>query len=280
MGEVVAIANQKGGVGKTTTAINLAAALACLDKDVLIIDFDPQGNVTSGLGINISPSDDKTIYDVISGNATVESAIRRTPMEWMSVIPADRQLAGAEVELVSVLSRETVFSNAINPIRTMYDFIIVDCPPSLGLLTINALVAADSAITPVQCEFYSMEGLTHFMKTIQKIKATLNPELEVDGGVITMYDARNSLSSQVRDQISKYYGEKLYKTIIPKNVRLAESPGFGKPIFTYAPNSRGAVAYYDLGVEFLSRRGAEVEKYKDFHLCAAGNFQTNCDSGR
>lgn len=278
MGEVVAIANQKGGVGKTTTAINLAAALACLDKDVLVIDFDPQGNVTSGMGINISPGD-KTIYDVISDNATIESVIKQTPLEWMSVIPADRQLAGAEVELVSVLSRETVFSNVIKPIRTMYDFIIVDCPPSLGLLTVNALVAADSVITPVQCEFYSMEGLTEFMNNIQRIKAFLNPELEVDGGLITMYDARNSLSSQVRDQISKYYGEKLYKAIIPRNIRLAEAPGFGQPIFTYAPNSRGAVAYYDLGVEFLSRRGAEIEKYKDFQLCATGNFQTNCDSG-
>lgn len=279
MGEVVAIANQKGGVGKTTTSINLAAALACLDKDVLVIDFDPQGNVTSGLGINLSPGD-KTIYDVLSGNATVESIIKQTSMEWMSIAPADRNLAGAEIELVSVLSRETVFRNAIKPIRTMYDFIIIDCPPSLGLLTVNALVGSDSVITPVQCEYYSMEGLTYFMETIQKVKSALNPELEVDGGIIAMYDARNSLSSQVRDQISKYYGEKLYKTIIPRNVRLAEAPGFGQPIFIYDSSSRGAGAYYDLGVEFLSRRGAKIEKYKDFHLCAAGDFQPNYEFGR
>lgn len=278
MGEVIAIANQKGGVGKTTTSINLAAALSCLDQEVLVIDFDPQSNVTSGLGISIS-SDDKTIYDVLSGNASIESTIRQTSMEWLNVIPTTRNLSGAEIELVSVLSRETVFARAIEPIKSMYDFIIVDCPPSLGLLTINALTASNSVISPVQCEYYAMEGLAYFMETVQKVKSALNPDLKVDGGIITMYDARINLANQVKAEIAKYYGEKLYKSAIPRNVRLAEAPGFGQSIFTYDPGSRGASAYYELGIEFLTRRGADINKYKNVQLCVAGESQSDYDFG-
>lgn len=278
MGEVIAIANQKGGVGKTTTSINLAAALSCLDQEVLVIDFDPQSNVTSGLGISLSP-DDRTIYDVLSGNASIESAIKQTSMEWLNVIPTTRNLSGAEIELVSVLSRETVFARAIEPIKSMYDFIIVDCPPSLGLLTINALTASNSVISPVQCEYYAMEGLAYFMETVQKVKSALNPDLKVDGGIITMYDARINLANQVKAEIAKYYGEKLYKSAIPRNVRLAEAPGFGQSIFTYDPGSRGAAAYYELGIEFLTRRGADLNKYKNVQLCVAGESQSDYDFG-
>ena len=278
MGEIVSIANQKGGVGKTTTSINLGAALACLNQQVLVIDFDPQSNVTSGLGIPIT-QEDKTIYDVIIGNASVETTIKQTNMEWLDCIPAKRSLAGAEIELVSVLSRETVLSKALDSIRQMYDFIIIDCPPSLGLLTINALAASDTVITPVQCEYYAMEGLAYFMETIKKVKEAINPDLRIDGGVVTMYDARINLANQVKGEISKHYGEKLYKTTIPRNVRLAEAPGIGQPIFIYDPSCRGARAYCDLGIEFLGRRGADAETFKNFQLCETNDLQADYDFG-
>jgi chromosome partitioning protein len=261
MAEIVSIANQKGGVGKTTTAINLAVALASFDYETLLIDFDPQSNATSGLGVDITKKH-SSIYDVLSGKAEIESAIKQTSVEWLDVVPTSHNLAGAEIELVNEYSREAVLKKALDKLRGMYKFIIIDCPPSLGLLTVNALNASDSVITPVQCEYYAMQGLAYFMNTVEKIRQALNPNLKVDGGIITMYDSRINLANQVKGEIYKYYGDKLYKTIIPRNVRLAEAPSFGQSIFVYDPSSRGALAYKDLAIEFLSRRGVNTETYK------------------
>ncbi len=261
MAEIVAIANQKGGVGKTTTAINLAVALAALNFETLILDLDPQGNATSGLGIEMS-KDTPGIYDVLSETAPLEKAIRQTSVELLDILPTNHNLAGAEIELVSEFSRESVLKRSLSPLKDMYKFVIIDCPPSLGLLTVNALTASDSVITPVQCEYYSMEGLTYFTNTVDKIKQALNPGLKIDGGIITMFDSRINLANQVLNEISKYYGERLYKTVVPRNVRLAEAPSFGQPIFTYDPSSRGAQAYKNLALEFLARRGVNIENYK------------------
>ena len=261
MAEIIAIANQKGGVGKTTTAINLAVALAVFDFETLIVDFDPQGNATSGLGIEINKNT-STIYDVLSGKSKIEETIKQTSIEGLDILPTNHNLAGAEIELVSEFSRESVLKNNLEKIIGMYKFILIDCPPSLGLLTVNALTSADSVITPVQCEYYSMEGLTYFSNTVEKIKKALNPKLNIDGGIITMFDSRINLANQVLNEISKYYGEKLYKTVIPRNVRLAEAPSFGQSIFVYDPSSRGANAYKSLAIEFLERRGINTESYK------------------
>jgi chromosome partitioning protein len=261
MAEIVAIANQKGGVGKTTTAINLAVALAAFDYETLLIDFDPQSNSTSGLGVDITKAHNN-IYDVLCGKVPIEAAIHQTSVEWLDIIPTSHNLAGAEIELVGELSRESVLKRALSSARSMYKFIIIDCPPSLGLLTINALTASDSVITPVQCEFYAMEGLAYFMNTVEKMRQALNPGLKIDGGVITMYDSRINLANQVKGEISKYYGQRLYQTVIPRNVRLAEAPSFGQSIFVYDPSSRGALAYKELALEFLERRGVDVEGYK------------------
>ena len=265
MAEIVAVANQKGGVGKTTTAINLAVALAAFDYETLLIDFDPQSNSTSGLGVDITKNN-KNIYDVLCSRAPVESAIHQTSVEWLDIIPTSHNLAGAEIELVSEFSRESVLKRSLDKIRGMYKFIIIDCPPSLGLLTVNALNASDSVITPVQCEYYAMEGLAYFMNTVDKIRQAINPGLKVDGGVITMYDSRINLANQVREEIGKYYGDKLYKTVIPRNVRLAEAPSYGQSIFVYDPSSRGALAYKELTIEFLARRGVDTSSYKKSDL--------------
>lgn len=261
MAEIVAVANQKGGVGKTTTAINLAVALAALNFETLILDLDPQGNATSGLGIEMT-KDTPGIYDVLSETAPLEKAIKQTSVELLDILPTNHNLAGAEIELVSEFSRESVLKRSLYPLKDMYKFVIIDCPPSLGLLTVNALTASDSVITPVQCEYYSMEGLTYFMNTVDKIKQALNPGLRIDGGIVTMFDSRINLANQVLNEISKYYGEKLYKTVVPRNVRLAEAPSFGQPIFIYDPSSRGAQAYKNLALEFLARRGANIESYE------------------
>jgi len=278
MAEIVAIANQKGGVGKTTTAINLAVALAAFDYETLIIDFDPQSNTTSGLGVDVTKNN-KNIYDVLCGRAPVESAIHQTSVEWLDIIPTSHNLAGAEIELVSEFSRESVLKRSLAKVRDMYDFIIIDCPPSLGLLTVNALNASDSVLTPVQCEYYAMEGLAYFMNTVEKIRQAINPGLKIDGGVITMYDSRINLANQVKGEIGKYYGDRLYKTVIPRNVRLAEAPSFGQPIFVYDPSSRGALAYKELTMEFLSRRGVDISMYKNSDLYITEENELEYDLG-
>ncbi len=276
MGEIVVIANQKGGVGKTTTAINLAYALSCLNQEVLLVDFDPQGNAGSGLGVTVK-NGEKSVYHLLIKSSTFEQVIRQTSSEFLDVIPACKDLAAAEVELVNVRGRENMLRDALNPLRKMYKYIIIDCPPSLGLLTLNAMMAADSVITPVQCEFYAMEGLAHFMGTVQKIKQYLHPKLKMDGGILTMFDRRMNLVKQVKEEVSRYFGEKIYKTPIPRNIRLAEAPSFGQAIFDYEPACAGADAYIDLAIEFLVRRGANAQDYQDFKL--TGDIPMNYDFG-
>ncbi|MDR1123400.1 MAG: AAA family ATPase [Elusimicrobiota bacterium] len=267
MGEIVCVANQKGGVGKTTTSVNLSYALACLGQEVLLVDFDPQSNASSGLGI-ILKDDEKSVYHLLTRTAAFKDIVRQSSHELLDVLPASKDLAGAEVELVNLPGREKVLREALSTVKKMYDFIIIDCPPSLSLLTINALVAADSVISPIQCEYYAMEGLAHFINTTGKVKQFLSPQLKVDGGILTMYDARMNLANQVKDEISKFYGDKVYKTPIPRNIRLAEAPSFGQSIFEYDPSCRGTRAYLDLAVEFLERRGAKPGDYKDYQYSA------------
>ena len=276
MGEIVVVANQKGGVGKTTTSINLSYALACLNQEVLLVDFDPQGNAGSGVGVDVKDGE-KSVYHFLTKTAPFEQVVRQTSSEMLDVLPACKHLAGAEVELVNVRGRENMLKDALTPLKKMYNYIIIDCPPSLGLLTLNALMAADSVITPVQCEFYAMDGLAHFMSTIAKIKQFLHPKLQMDGGVLTMYDSRMNLSKQVFSEVSRYFGDKVYKTPIPRNIRLAEAPSFGQSIFDYDPACRGANAYIQLAIEFLGRRGADISQYKDFKM--TGEMPINYDFG-
>ena len=276
MGEIVVVANQKGGVGKTTTSINLAYALSCLNQEVLLVDFDPQGNAGSGLGVTVG-NGEKSVYHFFTKTATFEQVVRQTSSEFLDVLPACKDLAGAEVELVNIRGRENMLRQALEPLRKMYKYIIIDCPPSLGLLTLNAMMAADSVITPVQCEFYAMDGLVHFMETVKKIKQYLHPKLKMDGGVLTMFDRRMNLGKQVKDEVSRYFGDKIYKTPIPRNIRLAEAPSFGQSIFDYDPACRGANAYIQLAIEFLTRRGAKAEDYRNFQM--TGGSTVNYDFG-
>ena len=255
MGKIIAFANQKGGVGKTTTCINLSAYIAAMGKKVLVVDLDPQGNATSGLGIDKN-SDMKTVYDLISGDCTVEEVVKQTLVDGLDILPSTVDLAGAEIEMVQMPQREKIMKGILEPLKEKYDFIMIDCPPSLGLITVNALTACDSVVIPMQCEYYPLMGITQLMNTIRLIKFHLNPSIDVEGVVMTMKDKRSNLTNQVSDEILKFFGKKVYFTYIPRNIRLAEAPSHGEPIMVYEPNSKGADAYLSLAEEFLNRNKA------------------------
>lgn len=250
MVKVIAIANQKGGVGKTTTAVNLAACLAALNRKVLLVDSDPQGNATSGLGFD-KRDIKQCIYDTLINDVSMQDVIKHTAYKNLDVVPATIQLAGAEIELVSLMNREGRMKNGFERVKHNYDYVIIDCPPSLGLLTINALTAASSVIIPIQCEFYALEGVTMLMNTIQLVQRNLNPALKLEGVLMTMYDSRTNLSNEVVEEVQKYFKTKMYQTIIPRNVRLSEAPSHGQPVIDYDSKSKGAQVYMELAQEVV-----------------------------
>ena len=259
MGKIVSVVNQKGGVGKTTTVVNLAAYIGKAGFSVLAVDIDPQGNTSSGLGINKKDTE-ITSYDILLGETATKDAIIKTEFENLSIIPSNIDLAGAEIELADVEDRARCLQKALAPVKDEYDFIILDCPPSLGLITVNALTASDSILIPIQCEYYALEGLTQLMNTVRTAKQLFNPYLEVEGILLTMYDSRLNLTSQVVKEIKRYFPQKVYDTAIPRNVRLSESPSYGKPICYYDKHSKGGKAYKDFTKEFLKKNGKSVKK--------------------
>jgi chromosome partitioning protein len=254
MGKVLAITNQKGGVGKTTTSINLAASLAKTRRKVMLIDLDPQGNATMGSGIN-KEAVKATSYQVLIGTNSIEDAVLHAEGGY-DLVPANSDLSGAEVELIGLERRERRLRAALEPVRDRYDYLLIDCPPALNLLTVNALVAAQAVMIPMQCEYYALEGLSALLNTIRKVRESLNPQLQIEGLLRTMYDPRNNLSNEVSAQLSRHFGDKLYRTIIPRNIRLAEAPSFGKPVISYDMESKGAQAYLALAGEILRREQA------------------------
>ncbi len=252
MGKVISISNQKGGVGKTTTSVNLSAALAALGKKILLIDLDPQGNASSGLGVEIS-EEEKSVYDALVNGEPMDKCLKKTDFGPLWVCPATVDLAGAEIELVDMKSRETRLKEAIAPIRDTFDMILIDCPPSLGLLTLNALTATDTVLMPIQCEYYALEGLSQLTKTIKMVKQGLNPSIDIEGVLLTMFDSRTNLSIAVADEVKKFFPQKVYKTVIPRNVRLSEAPSYGQPVNVYDPSSRGAEGYRLLAEEVVNK---------------------------
>lgn len=250
MGRIIAIANQKGGVGKTTTSINLSSCIAAKGKKVLVIDMDPQGNTTSGYGIEKNELEN-TIYELIMGDCTVEDCILKNVMPNVSVLPSNVNLAAAEIELIGVKDKDFILKNEIDWVRDNYDFIIIDCPPSLNLLTVNAMTTADSVLVPIQCEYYALEGLSQLIHTVNLVKERLNPDLDMDGVVFTMYDSRTNLSNQVVDNVKSNLKQKVYNTLIPRNIRLAEAPSYGQPINVYDPKSAGSESYMALAEEVI-----------------------------
>jgi chromosome partitioning protein len=250
MGRIISIFNQKGGVGKTTSVVNLAAALGRLNKKILVVDIDPQGNATSGLGVDKN-SLQKSIYNVMIDNADIKNIIYNTTAENVFIVPSNVELAGAEIELIEKEDRELVLKKALKDVKNSYDIIFIDCPPSLGLLSINGLTASDSVIIPIQCEYYALEGVSQLMETIMLVKRGLNPQLEIEGVILSMFDGRTNLSIQVVEEVKKYFKGKVYTTIIPRNVRLAEAPSHGLSVIDYDAKSKGAEAYTELAEEFL-----------------------------
>jgi chromosome partitioning protein len=254
VGEIIACVNQKGGVGKTTTVVSLASYLALDGQRSLIVDLDPQGNATSGVGLDRQQVE-RSIYDVLVGDGRLEDLITPAAIEGLAIVPSSRDLAGAEVELVPLPARERRLAVALRPVVDQFDYVLLDCPPSLGLLSVNALTAADSALIPIQCEYYALEGLQQLMATIELIRAHLNPDLRIKGIVLTMYDARTTLSAEVTAEVKKHLGDHVFGSIVPRSVRLAEAPSYGRPIPLYSPASRGAQAYHDLAAELMARGG-------------------------
>lgn len=258
MGKIIAVANQKGGVGKTTTVINLAGALGEAGKKILIIDIDPQGNTTSGLGINKREHALST-YNLLIGDAGIDAVLQHTRYRNLDLLPSNMNLAGVEVELVELPERTYRLKQGLSPVKEAYDYILIDCPPSLGLITLNALTAASGLLVPIQCEYYALEGLTQLMATVRQVKRMYNPDLEIEGVLLTMFDARLNLTLQVVGEVKKHFSDKVYKTVIPRNVRLSEAPSYGEPIQYYDRGSKGAQAYNDLAREFLKMQKKKRE---------------------
>ena len=258
MGKIISIANQKGGVGKTTTAINLSTVLARKNKKVLLIDADPQGNATSGVGVEKDL--ENSVYNVLIEETEMEETIIKTQIKNLYLCPSNIDLAGAEVELVSIESRESKLKNKLEKIKDEYEYIIIDCPPSLGLITVNAFTASNSVLIPVQCEYYALEGLGQLLNTIKLVKRHLNKEIEIEGALLTMFDTRTNLSKQVVDEVKKYFGDRVYKTIIPRNVKLSEAPSYGMPINVYDPRSKGAKCYDKLGKEVIKNTEMKIKQ--------------------
>jgi chromosome partitioning protein len=252
MAKTIAIANQKGGVGKTTTTINLGASLAAADLRVLVVDLDPQGNCTSGLGIDKNGLEG-TVYEILTEGVDPQGAVCPTALESLKVLPSNRDLIGATLELLDAPAREFRLERALRPLGDQFDFILIDCPPALGILTVNALVAADSLLIPIQCEFFALEGLSELMGTLQRVRQGLNPRLEIEGVLLTMHDERLNLCNQIRQDVKGHFGNQVFDAVVPRNVRLAESPGFGQPILLYAARSKGANAYLELAHEILKQ---------------------------
>ena len=254
MGRIIANANQKGGVGKTTTSINLSSCIAAKGKKVLVVDIDPQGNTTSGYGIEKNDLDN-TIYELMLGDCSIEDCIIKDVIENISILPSNVNLAAAEIELIGVDKKEYILKNEIDWVKDRYDYIIIDCPPSLSLLTVNAMTTADSVLVPIQCEYYALEGLSQLIHTVNLVKERLNPNLEMEGVVFTMYDSRTNLSAQVVENVKSHLNQKVYRTVIPRNIRLAEAPSYGQPINIYDPKSAGAESYLALAEEVIDRKG-------------------------
>ena len=252
MGKIIALANQKGGVGKTTTTINLAASLATLEKTVLVLDADPQANASSGLGVDIKEVD-CSVYECIIDHADIRDAIYTTDIEGLDIVPSHIDLVGAEIEMINLQNRETVIKNMLDSIKDEYDYILIDCSPSLGLITVNSLTAADSVIIPVQCEYFALEGISKLLNTVRIIKSKLNPSLQIEGFLLTMYDARLRLANQIYEELKSHFGDMVFSTVIPRNIRLSEAPSHGLPAILYDPTSRGATSHTQLAKELISK---------------------------